>query len=227
MKILYNTKRYNRGFTLIELMVSVSLYTVIAVSLVSILLMVSTVNKRLQSNEHAINNLIVSVESLKREMKLGTNFRCDADGSALALSTGQFVVDNATPRSASVITNDCRLDTGSPDANKGGNTRITFRADINTFASYHMGTDGSGGIGIIRSTYDTNGDFVSNTRLTSNDIEIQSLRFYAEGTDQSDARQPIIIVKATGINKKLDGKNGPINKVFFIETAVTPIGLDG
>lgn len=238
MKIFETTQRIinhfkklslNGGFTLIELMISVSLYTVIATVLISILLIVSSTNKKLQSNEHAINGLVVSIESMKREIKLGTNFRCDLAGSDLSRATGQFIVDDNSPRSASLVTSDCRLDPDAADVYKGGSTRLTFRTDINTFASYYLGkAPGDITDGIMRVTYNTGGVQVGDpVRLTTDDIDMQLLFFYVEGTDQADARQPIIIIKAKGINKKSGAGANFKNSKFFMESTITPIGLDG
>ena len=206
-------------------MTSVSLYTIIAVTLISILLLVSSANKRLQSNEHAVNNLIVSIEDIKRDIKLGTNFRCDTAGSSLAV-VSEFIIDNSNPQSASVITRDCPAYVSNIDNTyKGGNSRLTFRSDINTFTSYYMVISGNYGW-IERKIYDTNGNYIDRYRVTTDDIQVTTANFYVEGTDQADSRQPIIIMKVTGINKKSDSR-GAVNRPFVIETAITPIGIDG
>ena len=218
---------WSRGFTLIELMVSTSLYSIIAITLISILLLVSGTNQRLRKNEHAINNLMIAVENIKRDAKLGSNFRCD--NRDVAIGAADFILDGAG--SGSIVSRDCILDISNAINNgptKGGDTRLTFRVDTDRFVSYYMGDDPDGGTGkyIIRKTYSPIGNLISTAKITTNDIDIQALHFYLEGSSQIDNTQPSIIVKAKGVNAHNDGR-GSIGRVFQIETAVTPIGLDG
>ncbi len=69
------------GFTLIELMTALSLFTIVmAVSLGSIL-GVFDANRRSRSLKTVMNNLNLSVESMAKEMRYGKNYHCGSGGA--------------------------------------------------------------------------------------------------------------------------------------------------
>lgn len=70
------TQTRQRGFTLIEMMVSMALFAVVAVVAIGALLKIVDANKKAQAIETSINNLNFVLESMSREMRLGTNYSC-------------------------------------------------------------------------------------------------------------------------------------------------------
>ncbi|OGG47248.1 hypothetical protein A2671_02215 [Candidatus Kaiserbacteria bacterium RIFCSPHIGHO2_01_FULL_49_13] len=64
----------DRGFTLIEVLISLALFTVVIVMSVSALLTVVDGNRKAQSMKAIMNNLNFALDSISREMRVGTNF---------------------------------------------------------------------------------------------------------------------------------------------------------
>lgn len=213
-------KQWNRGFTLIELLTSMSLYTVISISLISTLLIMSNINRRLQNNTYAINSLILSMEFIQRELKMASSFRCD-DGTDDVSVMFEYTADGKHR----VVARDCPFGKEyTTSASRGGDERLTFLAQDGTVVSYKT----SAGL-ITRYTYTftpTSVSAVSSAVITNSDIYISNLQFYVEGTDQADSRQTSISTIVKGINKKLD--NGSIsNREFKLEYTITPRTIDG
>jgi prepilin-type N-terminal cleavage/methylation domain-containing protein len=65
------------GFTLIELMVSIALFTVVSLIGVGALLTVIDANRKSQSLKSVVNNLTFGLESLSKNMRVGTTYHCD------------------------------------------------------------------------------------------------------------------------------------------------------
>lgn len=74
---MQNTKILNnKGFTIIEMIVSLGIFAVVAVIAVGALLKISDANKKALVLKTSINNLNFALETMSREMRLGSNFGC-------------------------------------------------------------------------------------------------------------------------------------------------------
>ena len=86
-----NTAKTNmkKGFTLVEMMVSMAIFAVVAMVAAGALIRIIDANKKAQSIQTAMTNLNFALESLSREMRTGTKYQCGAgslpaDGYTLA-----------------------------------------------------------------------------------------------------------------------------------------------
>jgi len=73
-KILKNKKS---GFTLVELIVSLGLFTVVMMISTSALLSLADTNKKVQSMRIAFDNLNLALESMSREIRMGSVYTCN------------------------------------------------------------------------------------------------------------------------------------------------------
>lgn len=71
----------NKGFTLVELIVSLGLFTVVMMISTSALLSLSATNEKVQSMRTAFDNLNLVMESMSRELRMGIKYHCDASSS--------------------------------------------------------------------------------------------------------------------------------------------------
>ena len=83
-----------RGFTLIELMVSVALFIVIMLVSVGALLALVDANKKARALESVINNLNISLDGMVRAMRMGSLYNCGS--SAIPDSNGGDCVNGGT-----------------------------------------------------------------------------------------------------------------------------------
>ncbi len=77
----------NRGFTLIEIMVSVSIFSVVMLMVSSAIYTVFDSNRKSQSLRAVMDNLNLSLEAMTRTIRFGKDYHCDIT-----------VVPNTTPR---------------------------------------------------------------------------------------------------------------------------------
>ncbi len=77
MKEQKRKNKYTRGFTLVELMVSVSIFIIVMTISTGSILSVFDANRKTQSLRSVMDNLNFSLESMTRTIRFGTNYHCD------------------------------------------------------------------------------------------------------------------------------------------------------
>ncbi|MBI2047818.1 MAG: type II secretion system protein [Parcubacteria group bacterium] len=70
----------HRGFTLIEMIVAVSVFTVVMVSSIGALLSIIDANRKAQSLRIVMDNLNFALENITRNMRVGVDYHCGAVG---------------------------------------------------------------------------------------------------------------------------------------------------
>lgn len=73
----------NKGFTLVELIVSVSLFAVIMLISMGSILSVFEANRKSQSLRAVMDNLNFTLEAMTRTIRFGTNYHCDYTAGTL------------------------------------------------------------------------------------------------------------------------------------------------
>lgn len=76
------------GFTLIEIIVSLAIFTIVAVIAVGAFLKIIDANKKSQTLKTAINNVNFALESMTRELRVGSRYSCYNNPVQLSTITG-------------------------------------------------------------------------------------------------------------------------------------------
>lgn len=71
----------NKGFTLIELMVAVSIFIIVMTISMSSILGAFDADRKSRSLKTVLNNLNLAVESMSKEMRFGKNYHCGSSGT--------------------------------------------------------------------------------------------------------------------------------------------------
>ena len=161
-----------RGFTLIEMMVAVSLFSVVMVIASSALLTVIDADRRARAEASVLDNLDTALESMTRSIRVGSHYYCGV-GSPGAV-------------------NDC----GS------GGTMFTFEpygGNVSTSDQwiYSWSSSGPNAGEILRST--NGGASYLPLTATSSGLSINSLRFYVTGSTEGDGYQPKVTISVRGV----------------------------
>lgn len=69
-----HTFHTKKGFTLVEIMVSLAIFSLVMVVALGAFLKIVDLNKRAQSVESAVNNLTFTIEALTRELRTGQSY---------------------------------------------------------------------------------------------------------------------------------------------------------
>jgi prepilin-type N-terminal cleavage/methylation domain-containing protein len=85
-------KNNNRGFTLIEVLVSLTLFTIVLVMAGGTVVSVIDINKRNQAISSVVNNLNYSIDSMIRDIKTGYLYKCDYSGTYTVMALKEVSV---------------------------------------------------------------------------------------------------------------------------------------
>ena len=197
--------RSKEGFTLIEMLVSLSLFTAAFFIATSAFLSVVNADRKSRGTRIATDNLNLMLEDMSRKIKTGSSYSCGGNPG---------VADCSTPQSVFAFT----------DQN---NVRTIYKRGVG-FGAITAGTAASGcgpGAGykstqgcVLRS--DGGAAFLPST---SPEIDITNLSFYVSGSAPwPDTKQPVTVVSLDGSL----GSQASAQVDFKIQTAITQRSYD-
>jgi prepilin-type N-terminal cleavage/methylation domain-containing protein len=159
-----------KGFTLIEVLVSVAIFTTVMVIALGALLAMSESDRKAQTLKSVINNLNFSLDAMSRAMRTGINYHCDV--------TSLPVTD---PR-------DC-------NQSSSGASSIAFLSAEGQIVKYCRGNGSTcdpAGTAVLVSK---NGGAYA--PLTSSEVDITNLQFYVTGATDP-LIQPHVVILLSG-----------------------------
>lgn len=169
-----------KGFTLIEVLVSLSIFIMVITVAVGVLLTMVDANARAQNMQLVMTNLAFSIDSMSREIRTGTHYFCRSGGGS-----------NLPHQKDVRRVQDC--DEGESERyafafREGGNS-LTSDCAGKWIGYRYNATDKS----IERRLCD--GDWFP---ITSDDVDIETLTFTVTGTDPTDAWSPLVNIYVAG-----------------------------
>jgi len=189
-----------RAFTLIEMMVAVSIFAIVMLIGVGALLALVQANARAEAINSVMNNLNAALENMSRSIRVGNTYYCD--------TTASPVPSPATLSSAQ-------------DCDTGGGVLLAFESatgdpnNDNDQIVYRLN-----GTQLERSlTSGSSGSFVA---ITAPEVSIDTFDFYVTGTTRGDAIQPRVLMRIQG-SAKLPGGT---TTNFTVQASVTQRILD-
>lgn len=193
-----NAKMRTAGFSLIELLVSLTLFTVVMTMAVSALLVLIDANARAQNMQDAMTNLTFALDSMSREIRTGYGYYCS---DSLPDS-----IDVDSTRDCSQGSGLSIVEGGSSLTEGTGSPRIGYR-----FAD-----------GRIERRVGT-GSWLA---LTADDVTVDGMYFTVSGSDTysstSDTVQPTVTIFVEG----QAGVDPDQATDFSLQTTVTRRTLD-
>ncbi len=179
--LIMRTHNTHKGFTLIELMVSVAIFTMVMVVALGALLSIAAAERKAETIKSVISNLDFALDSMSRSIRTGINYDC-----------------NPSLPVSGAPTNDCAASPGA--------TSIGFQAVEASLPGciigspcmvvYCLGNAGScnsTGTSILRSI--NNGTFLP---ITSSDVIISNFTLYVKGSSRADQVQPKVTITISG-----------------------------
>jgi type II secretory pathway pseudopilin PulG len=79
MKLFNQTKKYKRGYLLVEMMVSLTIFSIVVTASTGAVLAIITANSKSQTTKSVMDNLSVAVENMSRSIRIGTQYHCFSD----------------------------------------------------------------------------------------------------------------------------------------------------
>lgn len=84
MQNMFTVKKYSdkrRGFSLVEMIVAMGIFAIVAVVALGALAKIISANRKAQSLQASVTNLNYALDAMTREMRFGLQYRCDNDVS--------------------------------------------------------------------------------------------------------------------------------------------------
>lgn len=212
------------GFTLIEMIVSLAVFSVVVTVSVGALLVLVATNQQLQAEQSVMTNLSFALDSMTREIRTGTAYYCDSHPNNS--SPNSMFNETSDLDSNAVVGNnvrDCDTGTNRNHQYRGiaiieGGDSITDASGVNRILYYYDSQEkkifrrvGSGSpesivsSGIVIEEFDI---FVSGTRPLS-----------AVGGNRIDQPAVTLFIKATE-------KGAATNRPYYLQTTITQRTLD-
>ena len=206
-RFLIHPMRVSGGFTLVEMLVSVGLFSLVMLMATGSVLTIVNANKKSHSLNSVMTNLNFALESMSREIRVGIDFAClNASGSAVAGDGDIVGVNDCTNGNVGF-----RF-TSNKDYDEDG------LSDVVEY-SYNSG-DGR----IYQEHFCINNNPGCNSSpvaITAEEINIEHMRFYVIGTGAGDGLQPRVLITIKG---KVG--EGDTASVFNIQTTASQRLLD-
>jgi prepilin-type N-terminal cleavage/methylation domain-containing protein len=187
-----------RAFTLIEMMVAVSIFAIVMLVGTGALLSLVEANSRAQAINSVINNLNAAVEDMSRTLRVGSVYHCET---------------SSTPPPATTLAT-------AKDCASGGGLLLAFESstgdtnDVNDQVVYRLN-----GTQLERSLASgANGTFVS---MTAPEVTIEEMSFYVIGAARGDGIQPRVLMHIKGSAKVPGGTT-----TFNVQASVVQRLLD-
>lgn len=173
------SRRFARGFTLIEMMVAVTIFSIVMMVGVGGLLSLVATNHRAQAIHSVMNNLSAAVEGISRSVRVGTLYHC---------VTSATTPPSPPPPSTIATPQDCAA---------GGAHLLAFESSTGDITDpgdqvvYRLN-----GTQLERSLQGgANGSWVA---ITAPEVSIDDFDFYVVGSAKGDGIQPRVLMRIKG-----------------------------
>ena len=206
------TRSSQSGFSLIELLISMTIFSVVVTMATGTLLVLLDANNKAQNMQAILNDLTIAIDSMTREVRTGYNYVCFGTGrrSVDSLNDTQ---DCAPPNVGNYLS---VIEAGDSLTGGSGSQRVSYFYDSSEQAIFRRVGDGDGSGG-------TNED--SDWRqLTARNVRITTAEFIVTGTNAglTDGQQPTVTIYLEGEAGVLAG----VDSDFVLQTSVTQRPLD-
>ena len=187
---------YNKGFTLIEVMVASGLFVVIMIVAIGVLLSVNKSHKTQDAVRTAIDSMSFVMEDMTRNLRLSTAIACPAGSAVPALSCYPDGFDSAGNVIGSI--NGKMAGTSLEFEGLNGDTADTGDNIVYWIVPGSTATDGY----ILKSTtgYHASESDENYKRITPPEVQIDTVRsgFTVSGAEILDGMQPRVIIHLVG-----------------------------
>jgi prepilin-type N-terminal cleavage/methylation domain-containing protein len=171
----------SRGFTLIEIMVAVAIFSVVMLIAAGSLLTILNANRKAQALQAAMTNLNFAVDSMVREIRVGSTYRCETGNPLNPINLTQI----ASPKN-------CTSPGGQLFAFEKWNGN---RSDAGDQIIYRYNPTTKG---LERSTDSGQTAF---TPMTGSDVQLEEVTFYVRGSQPGFGAgngQPFVLITIRG-----------------------------
>ena len=178
--MVFYKRQKNKAFTLVELMIATSLFTIIMLMGIGSLIVSSDSARASQKLRIAVDNVNFAMESMTRELRTGSYFYCGGSGSMIPNSVNDC---SSTPED---------IITFNPQEVPGGPSRIGYYREVRNNSNPVTYT-------LIRCVDSASPNTCSD--IVSSNVDVRSLKFLVKGSSPTDMIQPSAQIFMSGVVK--------------------------
>ncbi|OGF93944.1 hypothetical protein A2Y47_00225 [Candidatus Giovannonibacteria bacterium RIFCSPLOWO2_12_43_8] len=199
---MFTTENKMKGFTLLEMLIALAIFTIAVFIAVSTLFSITNVQKKIIAKQSAEDNLRFAFESMAKEIRTGKIFHCGTSGTLTSPQNCPFP--------------------------SGGNSFTFKNSPAGQTVTYQVWTDPiSGAKQLVKSSDGnlpcTNSSYINCQKLTSPDfVIVNKVNFYVSGATANDGAQSLATIVLDG--QVLDPKNIGTAKLV-LQTTISKRGL--
>jgi prepilin-type N-terminal cleavage/methylation domain-containing protein len=195
-----------KGFTLVELLVVLALFTTVMTIASGALFSAQESNTKLQQTQVILDGVNLAMEEMIRDIRYGSMYFC----------TG--TVPETIPAAQS-----CAYPNGNTVLIFKPSTALTINNSSNDRVAYYISN------GVIYKKYYPEGIVSSAVQVTTSDVSVEQLSFYVKGAENTgatppDYAQPVITLSISGVTKPSNPKVLPVR--FSVQTSASSRKLD-
>jgi prepilin-type N-terminal cleavage/methylation domain-containing protein len=177
-----------KAFTLVELLVVLGLFSSISTLSLGALFNAQAINTHLQETQSILDNVNLSVQTITRDIRFGSEFRCIV--SPPGYSAPYYVLE--TPQN-------CTYASSTPGDAIG--FKMADAATSTDRVAYYV----DNGI-LYKKEFYQNPASTTVLQMTSSEVKINTLTFYIEGAENStalipDYKQPLVTMLISGVTR--------------------------
>ncbi len=197
----------NRGFTLIEIMVSISIFTVVMLVTMGALLTLNDSSRKAQALRTVIDNLNFAVEDMSRKIRTGNNYHCYLESENPSFSREEL----KTPK-------DC-----SGTAGRAISLKIQEEENGKpVYVAYIFSKDPVTRVGSIKLRRGLGDSLGPELAITSPEVDIRKMEFRVIGAVSPKA-QPMVILNISGT---VNLQKEKLRTDFSLQTAISRRGTE-
>lgn len=209
IKISKNKNIKNKGFTLIETLVSLALFSIVLVISGGVILSVINSNKKNQAIASVVSNLNYSLDSMIRDIKTGYLYKCGTYSGTMSIEALKANTDNSA--------NQCD--------NSNTIILVSTISGTDVVVKYEFKSTADANGYIEKTVYPSSGVVSSYNITDKNNVDIESAKFTIKNPDSLDCEldcprgygQPSVFVSIKGLSagEVLDASR------FYVQTFIS------
>lgn len=199
---MINFLKNKKGFTLIEVLVSVSIFSIVMLVSTGAVFSIVEANKKTHTIKSVMTNLNFALESMARDIRVGSKFGCGSGGGDCTSG-------------GTIFSYEANRNLIGPNGENSTNDTV----------EYSLVDDTVDNVTVKRIQRKVSGDgLVSSLFITAREIYIESLKFYVIGSGTvagGDLKQPKVVITIKGY-----AGYGSTRSDFDIQTTISQRSID-
>ena len=218
MQHFFITNEYKKvkGFTLVEMLVVLGLFSFIMTLATGVLYTTQAINVKFQETQSVLDNVNLSMDTMFHDIRYGSDFHCET------LVAGEHPYKN--------------LRVSCPFSSGGGNILFFRPVDVDADSdsdrvAYYASSTIHGNV-ILKDEYI--GGATTTYQITADDVTINSLKFYVTGANTisgnsdigavSDYVQPLVTIAVSGETRPVMSKASSTK--FYVQSTISSRYID-